>query len=198
MITHSRLPLAPQADHITSPWVPATVKKWEGPIDQMAKKYKIDPNLIAIIMTLESGGDPKASSAAGAKGLMQITGPTAKEISAKLLKQPAKTNYDMNNPEDNIEFGTAYLAYLRKTFGEWQQGPSWNTTVELVAAGYNGGPGAANSVYKGEGLTDTQTVVYSRDAFNMWRERNAKKSPTYNRWLERGGQALIDAAKNNK
>jgi hypothetical protein len=49
--------------------------------------------------------------------------------------------------------------------------------------------------YKGEGLTDTQTVVYSRDVFNMWRERFQKDSPTYDRWLERGGQALIDAAK---
>jgi soluble lytic murein transglycosylase-like protein len=101
----------------------------------------------------------------------------------------------LNDPNTNIEFGTAYLAKLRDAFGEWRQGPKWDSTVELVAAGYNGGPGAANRVYKGEGLTDTQTVVYSRDAFNMWRERYTHDSPTYDRWLERGGQTLIDAAK---
>jgi soluble lytic murein transglycosylase-like protein len=194
LITHSRLPLKPQAAGITSPWIPSTVRKWEAPIDQMAKKYQVDPNLIAIIMTLESGGYPKASSSAGATGLMQITGPTAKDIAGKHLRQ-AGGNYNLSDPADNIEFGTAYLAYLRDTFGEWRQGPSWDTTVELVAAGYNGGPGAANRIYKGEGLTDTQTVVYSRDTFNMWRERYQKDSPTYDRWLERGGQALIDAAK---
>jgi soluble lytic murein transglycosylase-like protein len=196
-ITHSRLPLKPQAGSITSPWIPSTVKRWQAPIDQMAKKYDIDPNLIAIVMTMESGGDPKASSSAGAHGLMQITDLTAKDIAAKYLKQPVD-KYSLGDPDTNIEFGTAYLAKLRDVFGEWQQGPSWDSTVELAAAGYNGGPGAANRVYKGEGLTDTQTVVYSRDAFNMWRERFQKDSPTYDRWLERGGQALIDAAKADK
>lgn len=198
LITHSRQPLKPQANHITSPWIPATIKKWEAPIDQMATKYQVDPNLIAIIMTLESGGDPKAHSSAGANGLMQITAPTGKEILNKFLKQPKKSHYDVANPTDNIEFGTAYLAYLRDTFGGWEQGPSWDSTVELVAAGYNGGAGAANRLFKGEGLTDTQTVVYSRDAFNMWRERYQKDSPTYDRWLERGGQTLIDSAKHSQ
>jgi len=194
LITHSHKPLNPQADQITSPWIPQTVKRWERPIDEMAKKYQLDPNLIAIVMTMESGGDSKASSSAGAHGLMQITDVTAKDIASKYLKQPV-TKYNLSNPTTNIEFGTAYLSLLRDTFGEWRQGPSWDYAVELVAAGYNGGPGAANRVYKGEGLTDTQTVVYSRDAFNMWRERLQKDSPTYDRWLERGGQALIDAAK---
>lgn len=194
LVTHSRLPLKPQADSITSPWIPPTIKRWQAPIDQMAKKYGIDPNLIAIVMTMESGGDPKASSSAGAHGLMQITDLTAKDIASKYLKQPTD-KYDLGKPAVNIEFGAAYLAKLRDVFGEWRQGPSWDSTVEMVAAGYNGGPGAANRVYKGEGLTDTQTVVYSRDVFNMWRERFQKDSPTYDRWLERGGQALIDAAK---
>ena len=76
--------------------------------------------------------------------------------------------------------------------------PTWNTTVELLAAGYNGGPGAANSVEQGKGLRDTQTVIYSRDAFNMWRERHSAKSPTFDRWKERGGFRLIDKAKTEK
>lgn len=197
LVKHSQLPLKPQTDSITVAWIPATVKKWEKPIVQMANKYQIDPNLIAIIMTLESGGDPKALSYAGAKGLMQVTASTKKDIAVKFLKQPAK-NDTLDDPETNIEYGTAYLAYLRDTFGEWKDGPTWDSTVELVAAGYNGGPGAANSLFMGKGLRDTQTVVYSRDAFNMWRERYSAKSPTYERWLERGGQALIDAAKDKK
>jgi soluble lytic murein transglycosylase-like protein len=194
VISNARVPVPYQSTGITARWIPPTVKHWSGPIDQMAKKYNLDANLIAILMTMESGGNAKASSSAGAVGLMQITPPTAKDIAAKFLKQP-QTKYDLTDPRTNIEFGAAYLAYLRKEFGDAHQGPDWNSTVELIAAGYNGGPGAANSVYKGNGLTDTQTVVYSRDAFNMWRERHVGDSPTFDRWKERGGSILLDAAK---
>lgn len=194
---HDRqVPLSPETTGITAPWIPATVKHWQRPIDAMAKRYDIDPNLLAIIMTLESGGYAKANSGE-ATGLMQITPLTAKDIASKYLKHPV-TSYNLYDPETSIEFGAAYLAYLRGVFGDVSQGPSWLSTVELVAAGYNGGPGAANSLYKGDGLTDTQTVVYSRDAFNMWRERHASDSPTYDRWLERGGASLIAAAKQSQ
>lgn len=188
-------PLAPQTATITIPWIPQSVKHWAPQIEAMAKKYKIDPNLLAIIMTLESGGNPKAESGAGAQGLMQITPPTAKDIATKFLKKPV-ASYDIFDSKTNIEFGTAYLAYLRDEFGVADQAPSWNATVELVAAGYNGGPGAANNLEQGRGLKATETVIYSRDAFNMWRERHATSSPTYNRWLERGGSSLIEKAKN--
>lgn len=194
VIKHDKTPLSPESARITSLWIPDTVKHWHGPIEEMAKKYNVDPNLLAIIMTLESGGYSKAGSEADAHGLMQITSLTAQDISAKFLKKPVK-KYDLYDPKTSIEFGAAYLAYLRDEFGTIQQGPSWNNTVELIAAGYNGGPGAANRLEQGKGLTDTETVVYSRDAYNMWRERHASSSPTYNRWLERGGQTLIDQAK---
>jgi soluble lytic murein transglycosylase-like protein len=197
LIYNAQTPLRPEADTITSPWIPATVKHWRGPIDDMAKKYKVDPNFVAIIMTMESGGDPKAHSSANAEGLMQITPPTAKDIAGKYLKQPVQ-KYNLKDPRTNIEFGTAYLAKLRDIFGAPGQGPTWNETVELVAAGYNGGPLASNHLEKGLGLHDTQTVIYSRDAFNMWRERHSKNSPTFDRWKERGGQELLDAAKKNQ
>jgi hypothetical protein len=195
-IHSARVPLNPEASGITSPWIPATVKRWQAPINEMAKKYSVDPNLIAIIMTLESGGYSKADSGE-AQGLMQITPPTAKDIAAKFLKQPVKS-YDLWNPRTNIEFGAAYLAYLRDQFGAADQGPSWNSTVELIAAGYNGGPGAANSLELGHGLHDTQTILYSRDAFNMWRERHASNSPTFERWQERGGSILLNKANAEK
>jgi hypothetical protein len=194
LIDNARTPIPYQPAGITAAWIPSTVKHWSGPINQMAKKYDVDPNLIAIIMTMESGGDAKAESSDKAQGLMQITPPTAKDIAAKFLKQPRKT-YNLQDPGTNVEFGTAYLAYLRDQFGTARQGPDWTSTVELVAAGYNGGPGAANSLEEGKGLQDTQTVVYSRDAFNMWRERHIADSPTFDRWVERGGSLLINAAR---
>lgn len=192
-----QMPLKPSGSGITISWIPPTVQRWKDPINEMSRKYDIDPNLIAIVMTLESGGYSKAHSEADAKGLMQITPPTAKDIAAKFLDKPT-TSYDLWDPRTNIEFGTAYLAYLRGEFGAPQQGPTWNSTVELLAAGYNGGPGAANSLEQGTGLRDIQTASYSRDAFNMWRERHASNSPTFDRWQERGGSTLIDKAKAEK
>jgi soluble lytic murein transglycosylase-like protein len=197
IVHNMQTPLKPKQDYITSPWIPKSVRRWDKPINEMAKKYKIDPNLIGIIITLESGGYPKAHSEADAKGLMQITPPTAKDIASKFVKEPV-TKYDIYDPRTNIEFGTAYIAWLRDEFGEPKQGPDWNSTVELIAAGYNGGAGAANRLEQGKGLTDVETVIYSRDAFNMWRERHSKVSPTFERWKERGGIDLINKAKRER
>jgi soluble lytic murein transglycosylase-like protein len=185
---------ADEAAAVDIPWLPDTVQRWEDTINEMGRRYDIDPNVLAIIMTLESGGYTQAESPAGAQGLMQVTPLTAGDIAERYLKEP-RENYDLMDPRTNIEFGTAYLALLRDEFGEQVQGPSWDKTAELIAAGYNGGPGAANSIYKGEGLTSEETLVYSRDAFNMWRERHAEESPTYDRWLQRGGSRLIDLAR---
>ena len=193
-IHRAAVPVPYTTSGITIRWMPAPVRHWQAPIDIMAKKYDIDPNLLAIIITLESGGYSIAKSEDNAVGLMQITAPTAQDIASKYLRTPV-TRYDLLDPQTNIEFGAAYLAYLRQNFGSYKQEPSWDNSVELMAAGYNGGPGAAFDLRAGRGLEDSQTVTYSRDAFNMWRERGAATSPTYDRWLERGGSTLINLAK---
>ena len=181
-----------QSAGVDSPWIPSTVKHWNGTINEMGKKYDVDPNLIAIIMTLESGGYAKANSGQ-AQGLMQITPLTAKDIADKYLKQPV-ASYNLYDPKTSIEFGAAYLAKLRDTFEKPDQAPSWDITVERVAASYNAGFIAGLHLEEGKGLHDTQALSYSRDAFNMWRERHASDSPTFDRWKERGGKLLIQAA----
>lgn len=190
-------PLVPEAGKteksLRIPWLPTTVSRWEEPITAMADRYAIDPNLVAILMTLESGGYSRAGSAAGARGLMQIMPPTEKDIARKFLKG-SRMDYDIWDPETNVEFGSAYIRYLIDLFGKPEHGPTWNQTVELVAAGYNGGPGAAQKLLKGIGLESIETLSYSRDALNMWRERRAPLSPTYLRWYKRGGMVLINKA----
>ena len=193
LIHRMAVPLRPESATITSPWIPATVKHWEPTIDEMAKKYDIDPNFLAIIMTIESGGYAKANSGE-AQGLMQITPLTAKEIAAKHVKQPL-SHYDLYDPTTSIEFGAAYLAYLRDTFGSYTQAPSYDLTAEAVGAGYNGGPRAASKLEAGKGIIDEQTVLYSRNVLYFWRERHAASSPAYLRWRdESGGIRLIKAA----
>ncbi|HPG37732.1 MAG TPA: transglycosylase SLT domain-containing protein, partial [Candidatus Saccharibacteria bacterium] len=65
-------PLRYQDKGVTIQWLPQSVKRWSKDMDTMGKKYNVDPNLLAIIMTIESGGNPKANSGV-ATGLMQIT-----------------------------------------------------------------------------------------------------------------------------
>jgi len=76
-------------------------------IDHEAKRHNIDPNLIAAIIAKESRGKPRAGSRAGAQGLMQLMGPTAKEHGVT----------DRFDPKQNIKGGSAELARLIKAFG---------------------------------------------------------------------------------
>jgi soluble lytic murein transglycosylase-like protein len=175
-------------------WLPKTVVRFEKDITKQAQRYNVDPKLIAIIMTLESGGYTKADSGQ-ARGLMQVTPYTGDDIARKFLHSK-REKYDLFDPQTSIEFGAAYLSYLRTEFCDHTMNEDY--CVELIAAGYNGGPGAANSLYKGSGLQDVQTATYSRNALNMWRERRAPKSPTYDRWLAAGGQSLVTAAENEQ
>jgi soluble lytic murein transglycosylase-like protein len=197
MINHAQAPLRPQTATIDSPWIPSTVKHWQGQIDANAKKYDIDPTFLAIIMTLESGGNPKANSGE-AKGLMQITPVTAKDIAGKYLKKPV-TKYDLYDPATSIEFGAAYLSYLRTAFTDYTQAPTYDLAAEAVGAGYNGGPSATVDLLQGKGIVNEQTVLYSRNVLYFWRERHASSSPAYLRWRdEAGGIRLIQAAEKNQ
>jgi hypothetical protein len=190
-------PLTPEKYEIAIPWMPETVKRWQEPIIEMAHKYQIDPELIAIIMTVESGGYSRAHSAADAKGLMQITPPAEADIASKWLIEPTN-KYDIWDPKMNIEFGTAYLNQLRVALSDEDIDTGLYNMVELLAAGYNGGPGAAGSLLTGKGLDSEETLQHSRDVLSMWRERRAAISPTYNRWLERGGKDLVALAQGEK
>lgn len=194
---HHQVPLRPQTTRIDSPWIPSTVKHWEPQVDAMAKKYNIDPTFLAIIMTIESGGNPKANSGE-AQGLMQITPVTAKDIASRYLKKPV-SKYNLYDPATSIEFGAAYLSMLRDAFGDYTQAPSYDLTAEAIGNAYNGGPSAAADVLAGKGVKNEQTVLYSRNVFYFWRERHAASSPAYLRWRdEAGGIRLIKAAEKNQ
>lgn len=171
------VPLSGKDTKVTISWLPAEVKQWEKPIVDSARRYNLDANFIAIIIMIESGGRPQAVSPVGAQGLMQVMPGTADEIARKYLKKPVQT-YDLRDPATNIEFGTAYLAYLRDTFGAASQGPSWDVTAKVVSAGYNGGPGAAQRLVHGQGLEYQETILYSQKAVQLWQSRSQAKVNT--------------------
>ncbi len=170
-------------DHIVIHWLPKSVTQWNPLVTKYALQYEIDPNLVAIILALESEGDPQAVSSKGAKGLMQVTEPTAKDIMTRRLLLSPRGSYDLNDPETSIEFGTAYLGNLINTFTDPSQGPTWDETVISVAASYNGGS-QAGKVYqdrKLDGLKEysMETFTYAYTALEMWQMRDKEMPKSY-------------------
>ncbi|WP_411961533.1 transglycosylase SLT domain-containing protein [Francisella sp. XLW-1] len=112
-------------------------KAFLATVEKNAKKFGIDQDLVLSIMSKESLFDVEAGSWAGAKGLMQVTEPTAKFI-AKKYKLPLVGNKSEGMasqifiPENNIKLGTANLYFLEKLFDK-------NPVLGIAA--YNAGPG---------------------------------------------------------
>ncbi len=118
---------ASQATGQLSNCVPAKVRQWEPQIMSAAQKYNVPPAMIAAVMAQESGGNPKAGSCKGAKGLMQFMDNTFESVARRHCIQG-----DIWDPAANIEAGAAYLKNLHDRFGSW----------DLTLAAYNAGPGA--------------------------------------------------------
>ena len=102
----------------------------EDIIRQQASDKDLDPALIAGVIYTESRFRDQTSPA-GAKGLMQITPGTAKDIARKSGGTQFELG-DLSTPQVNISYGAFYLRYLLDRYGG-------NETLALAA--YNGGEG---------------------------------------------------------
>ena len=102
----------------------------EDIIRQQARDKGLDPSLIAAVIYTESHFRDQTSPA-GAKGLMQITPATAKDIARKSGGTQFQLG-DLSTAQVNISYGAFYLRYLLNRYGG-------NTTLALAA--YNGGEG---------------------------------------------------------
>ena len=90
----------------------------------------VEPELALAVMRQESAFDSQAVSGAGARGLMQLIGPTAQSV-AKALKLPYERERLNLDPDYNIRLGTRYLADLVEQF---------SGSYVLAVAAYNAGP----------------------------------------------------------
>lgn len=74
-----------------------------------AKRAGLDPALVAALIRQESSFNPRATSAAGARGLMQVMPPVGRQI-ARARRIPEWSDALLHQPEVSIELGTSHLA----------------------------------------------------------------------------------------
>ncbi|MGD8457847.1 MAG: transglycosylase SLT domain-containing protein [Anaerolineales bacterium] len=147
------------------------VMYWEEKIVAWAYEWNLDPNLVATLMQIESCGDPKALSHAGAMGLFQVMPYHFSEG-----EQPYK-------PNTNARRG---LGYLRRALDE-------HNSIRLAFAGYNGGIGIAGELeyyWKDE----TVRFVYWGTGIYNDAQQGRSNSPRLNEWLSYGGTSLCAQA----
>lgn len=113
---------------------------YEDIVKRASEKYGVSEKLINAVIAAESAGNPNATSAAGAQGLMQLMPATAAGLG---VKNP----YD---PEENIMGGTKYLADAIKNN---------NGKIDLALAAYNAGQGAVNKYGGVPPYAETQSYV---------------------------------------
>jgi soluble lytic murein transglycosylase-like protein len=122
----ARFGLAPTDGRLTgAPLATAeadTVRRFGPAIDRAASGSGLDPRLVLAVVMEESGGDPAARSAAGARGLMQLMPGTARDLGVKNTLDPAA----------NLDGGARYLAAQLERF---------DGRLDLALAAYNSGPG---------------------------------------------------------
>jgi len=126
-------------------------KPFDAYIDQYAREYKVDKNLIKSVITAESCFQVKAESHKGAQGLMQLI--------------PATDSF---KPQQNIRGGTQYLRFLMDRFDH---------DVNKVIASYNAGEGTV-SKYKGV-PPYKETKQYLKNVLQVYHTLDPKISEHY-------------------
>ena len=109
-------------------------------IREKSSRLGLDEKLVRSVVAAESNYDPKAVSAKGAQGLMQLMPQTAKEMGVN----------DVFDTEENLEGGSQYLKLMLDRYGN---------DVQKALAAYNAGPGAVDKAGKIPEFKETQSYV---------------------------------------
>jgi len=86
-------------------------------VDRYARRFQLDPLMVLAVIQVESRFDPTAVSGQGAIGLMQLQGPTARDLAMDLGLQWTGDDL-LFDPDLNVMLGCAYLRRLIDRFGD--------------------------------------------------------------------------------
>jgi soluble lytic murein transglycosylase-like protein len=157
-----------------SPIFTREIQHWSENIVQWANASSLDPNLVAVVMQIESCGDPRALSSAGAKGLFQV------------MPFHFQTGENPYNPDTNALRGLGYLSKSLNTA---------HGNIRLALAGYNGGIGV---IARGEWTWASETLRYVYYGTPIYEDTRAGKtsSPMLEEWYRKYGVRLCKQASN--
>jgi hypothetical protein len=166
-----QVPPGPSSGGIASVFT-AEVRHWEPQIVAWSEAYGVDPNLTAIIMQIESCGDPQAASYAGAQGLFQV------------MPFHFAAGENALDPDTNARRGLNYFVErLNQTNGD----------IGRAFAGYNGGHVAAANSWDQWAAETQRYYRWSTGIYNDIQSGLAE-SPTVQNWLQAGGASLCRQA----
>jgi soluble lytic murein transglycosylase-like protein len=167
------------AQTITNPDAPLasfyapSVLYWKPYLRRWASEYQVNPNVIAIVMQIESCGNPVAVSGAGAVGLMQV------------MPYHFHNGENMLDPDTNVRLGMSVFYECLTQWANWDLG--------LALACYNGGPSVTTLDYR---FWAAETQFYYTWATGMWDDVVHKRSDsdTLSEWMQSGGEQLCASA----
>lgn len=164
--------LPPAVSANISPIFRIEILHWADSISSWAAASQLDPNLVATIMQIESCGDPRAKSSAGAIGLFQVMPFHFYAID------------DPYSPNTNAARGLAYLARSLATAGG---------NARLAMAGYNGGIGLIGHA---EWTWPAETKRYVKYGAPIYEDARSglEFSTALNEWYEKYGVSLCRQA----
>lgn len=113
---------------LTTPAAPPTAAEIHELAAQAGKAHDLDVELLASVIRAESGGNVRAVSRTGARGLMQLMPGTASELGVS----------DSFRADQNINGGTTYLNALLLRYHD---------DLALALAAYNAGPKAVDKYH---------------------------------------------------
>jgi Transglycosylase SLT domain len=156
-----------------SPIFQPEVQYWSRAIQVWATAAGLDPNLVATVMQIESCGDPRARSRAGAMGLFQV------------MPYHFSGGDDPYNPDTNAARGLAYLKRsLEAASGE----------ARLALAGYNGGIGVIGRS-EFSWAAETQRYAYWGSGIYAEASNGSIESLRLQEWMAAGGASLCRQAR---
>jgi soluble lytic murein transglycosylase-like protein len=155
-----------------SPVFTDEVQYWGEDIVQWSAAAQVDPNLAATVMQIESCGDPRATSSAGAMGLFQV------------MPFHFHATDSPYSPDTNAARGLDYLARSLQAAGG---------DARLALAGYHGGIGVID---RGEWTWSAQTNRYVQYGWPIYSDaqNGSSSSGAVEEWYSKYGASLCRQA----
>jgi hypothetical protein len=155
-----------------APFFRPEVLYWKDAILRWSAQAGLDPNLAAVVMQIESCGDPTALSRSGAIGLFQV------------MPFHFRSGDDPYDPDTNALRGLGYLARSMQSAGG---------DVRLALAGYNGGIGV---IARGEWTWAAETARYVYFGWPIYQDAQGglAQSAALDDWYNRYGANLCRQA----